>query len=87
MYSALLSTGAEEHNCDGSDDLTNLCMVVGDVVASAHTRLSNLKSYLGQVLQENTRWLEEKTIKNENHKWMARSDKSIQKSLRYDLFF
>ena len=54
-YSALLSTGAEEHNSDGSDDLTNLCMVAGDVVASAHTRLGNLKSYSGQVMQENTR--------------------------------
>ena len=55
-YSALLSTGADEHNSNGPDDLTNLGMVVGDVVASLYTRLSSLKSYSGQVLQENTRW-------------------------------
>ena len=36
QYSALLSTGADDHNSDGRDDLTDLVMVVGDVVASAH---------------------------------------------------
>ena len=35
-YSALLSTGADDHNSDGCDDLTDLVIVVGEVVASAH---------------------------------------------------
>ena len=71
-YSAPLSTGAEEHNIDGNDDLTNLGRLWGSRNSSLGYCAALPKSEIISFRSHTTRSY------RENHKWMAISNKSAR---------